>query len=104
MPSDSQRIVVWAGLKIKDGQVRRFCDAAERIISLTRKEAGCLRYDLLRDASDPNSFWFFEEYKNSAAYAAHRAADYMADFRVLRGECLERYLGLRTFAEISLRE
>jgi quinol monooxygenase YgiN len=35
-------------------------------------EAGCLRFDVIRDRDDPNRFYFYEVYRDEAALAAHR--------------------------------
>lgn len=42
-----------------------------QIIAPTWKEAGCLRYELHQNASDPTDFAFIEEWENHAAIDAH---------------------------------
>jgi quinol monooxygenase YgiN len=37
----------------------------------TRKESGCIRYELLHNADDPTDFTFFEEWTDDAAFNAH---------------------------------
>ena len=37
-------------------------------------EPGCLRFDVIQDAQDPNTIYFYEVYRDEAALAAHRAA------------------------------
>ena len=37
----------------------------------TRKEAGCVRYDLLQNNADPTDFTFDEEWESDAALDAH---------------------------------
>lgn len=36
-----------------------------------REEPGCLRYDILQDAKDPNRIYFYEVYRDRDAYKAH---------------------------------
>lgn len=37
----------------------------------TRREAGCLRYELLTNRADPTEFTFIEEWADAAAINAH---------------------------------
>jgi quinol monooxygenase YgiN len=50
-------------------------EAAEQIlraaVSESRKEAGCLRYDLFKTVQGETSFQFFEAYTDQAALIAH---------------------------------
>lgn len=52
----------------------------ETMVQHTRREPGCLRYDLHVRANgrpaEVSSFVLVERYRNSAALDAHRAADY----------------------------
>jgi quinol monooxygenase YgiN len=44
------------------------------------KEPGCLRFDILNLASDPNHFFLYEVYQNEAALKAHRETDHFKKF------------------------
>lgn len=45
----------------------------------TRKEPGCIRFDVLRDQSNANKFWFYEVYKDTASVDFHKTqAHYQA--------------------------
>lgn len=46
--------------------------------SLTQE--GCLGFSVSRDHDNPASFHLWEVYKDAAAFEAHKAADFMADF------------------------
>ena len=35
----------------------------------TRKEPGCIRYDLVKSDSTPNEFWVLEYWKDNEAFA-----------------------------------
>ena len=47
----------------------------------TRKEPGCLRYDLYRVSGTPTAFVLFEIYANETAHQAHRATAHYKAFR-----------------------
>ena len=54
----------------------------------SRAEDGCLRFDLLQDQSDENTFFFYEAYKDMDAIAVHKeTAHYKAwsDFKASGG-------------------
>ncbi len=97
--SDKKTVIVWAGLKVKEGFVENFLEAANPIVNATRQEKGCLKYDLLRDCADPLTFYFFEEYVDADAFAAHREMPYMHAFRPKRAECIDEFLGVRVMSE-----
>ena len=47
------------------------------LVAPTRREPGCLRYELLRNAEDPADFTFVEEWRDAAAREAHFATPHM---------------------------
>jgi len=101
--SENKTIIVWAGLRVKDGFAEKFKEIAAPVVAATRREKGCLKYDLLSDVSDPDTFYFFEEYESDEAFAAHREMPYMADFRPKRAECVKEFLGVRVMSETYRR-
>jgi autoinducer 2-degrading protein len=45
------------------------------------QEKGNIRFDLLRDAQDPNKFIFYEAYESEEAAAAHKETDHYKKWR-----------------------
>lgn len=62
---------VVARLVSKPDKVEEFKAILLTIIEPTRKEAGCTRYELLQNSSDPTDFTFVEEWESGAALDAH---------------------------------
>lgn len=58
-------------LQVKKGEEKGFIEAAKPCIAATRKEAGCVAYELHQDKSDPTKFVFFEKWKNGEALVKH---------------------------------
>ena len=54
---------------------------AENAEASVRDEPGCLRFDVVEDAQQPNRFYFYEIYRDAAAFAAHKAAPHFAEWR-----------------------
>lgn len=52
-----------------------------------REEPGCLRFDVMEDAQ-PNQCYYYEIYTDAAAFDAHKASAYFAQWRLLAEVCL----------------
>jgi len=44
-------------------------------------EPGCLRFDVVQDANDPNTIYLYEVYRDEAALEAHRQAPHYRQWR-----------------------
>ena len=51
------------------------------LIEPTRKEPGCLAYELHRNTEHPGKFMFYEKFKNQAALDVHVNSAYFKKFR-----------------------
>ena len=49
------------------------------LIEPTRKEPGCIRYEMLQNNSDPTDFTFVEEWESDAALNAHLETDHFKE-------------------------
>jgi (4S)-4-hydroxy-5-phosphonooxypentane-2,3-dione isomerase len=75
-------LAIWVKARVKAGQTEKFLKAIEHdALGSERDEAGCLRFNVLRDEKDPNVYYFFEVYKDEAALEAHRKAPHYAVWR-----------------------
>ena len=65
---------VVARFAVKADRVEAFVAAARRtMVEPTRKEPGCIEYDLCQDAADPTRFAMIETWRDEAALAVHLA-------------------------------
>ena len=68
-------------IQIKPGYRDRFVEAIVDHARRTREsEPGCLRFDVIQDADDPNRVWLYEVYKDEAAMKAHTSAPHSAQW------------------------
>jgi autoinducer 2-degrading protein len=75
-------IAIWVKVRIKPGERQRFLEAIEvDALGSERDEPGCLRFNVLQDAQDENTYYFYEVYKDQAALDAHRAMPHYAVWR-----------------------
>jgi quinol monooxygenase YgiN len=74
----SEKIDVIAHIHAAAGNEAIVREALESFVEPTRKEAGCLRYDLFQDVSDSLKFTFIEEWESPAALEAHGKSAHIA--------------------------
>ena len=65
-------------IKAKAGKEKELEAAFAPCIAATKKEAGCLAYELNRDPDEPTTYVMFEKFKNLAALEAHLKLEHTA--------------------------
>jgi quinol monooxygenase YgiN len=74
----NEKIDVIAHIHAAPGHEATVREALESFVEPTRKENGCLRYDLFQDVSDSLKFTFIEEWASPAALEAHSKSAHIA--------------------------
>ena len=85
--SNKGAVVVFVTVKIKEGSVDDFLKAMEIDVAGSRKEEGCLRFDLL-EGDGERVYHFYESYKDADAAAFHKTTAHYkawADFKAAGG-------------------
>ena len=77
MPGDSIRIV--AKVVANPDSVDQVCSILSDLVEPTRKESGCISYELLQNRTDPTDFIFVEEWATDAAIDAHLTTKHIRD-------------------------
>jgi len=73
--------VIIAPIQVKEGHQGAFLEAVvEDARSSVHNEPGCLRFDVIQDANDPNRIWLYEVYQDEAAFQAHLQAPHLIKF------------------------
>jgi quinol monooxygenase YgiN len=67
------KVRVIARGKAKKGQESAVRELLQSLVDPTRREEGCLRYELLQGVTDPADFVMAEEWASEAALDAHLA-------------------------------
>ncbi|WP_326983558.1 putative quinol monooxygenase [Chryseobacterium sp. MYb264] len=65
----------------KKDKIEETKNALEALIEPTRKENGCIQYDLLQDHSNPALFFFTEIWESNAHLDAHLATDHFINWK-----------------------
>ena len=80
---------VVVSLKVKPEMRETFLAAALDDCTCSRRDdPGCLRFDVVQDNKDPNHFFFYEVYKDDAAFKAHQGMPHYSRWRAVVGEVL----------------
>jgi quinol monooxygenase YgiN len=75
MPADPLRVV--ARIKAKPEAVGDVRELLCGLVEPTRKESGCVTYELLQNREDPTDFTFVEEWESEAVLESHAASDHI---------------------------
>lgn len=66
-------IVLHVTIQVKPEHTAEFLEIVRHDAEHSEQdEPGCLRFDVLQDRDDPNRFYFYEVYRDEAAFEAHR--------------------------------
>ena len=76
------------------GVVRRILTA---LIEPTRKEAGCITYDLMQNKQDPTDFTFVEEWRSRDALDRHLSTEHIGNCVSHIGEYVETDPDIRIY-------
>ena len=64
--------IIFAPVQIKKGHETELIDGMlDHAPRFVNDEPGCLRFDVIQDAGDPNRIWLYEVYKDEAAFQQH---------------------------------
>src|SRR5947208_910338 len=75
MSASSLRVV--ARIKARSETVDEVRELLRGLVEPTRKEPGCVTYELLQNRDDPTDFTFVEEWESNAAFESHLASDHL---------------------------
>jgi quinol monooxygenase YgiN len=79
MPENSLRII--ARVNARADKVDELRSLLIGLVEPTRKEKGCISYELLQNQSDPTDFTFLEEWESQAALDGHSSSEHMKHLR-----------------------
>lgn len=93
--SDEAQIVVIAHFTAKPGKEEELSMFLQGLVEPTRREPGCIRYELSQDLDEPATFSFVETFADRAGFDAHCRMPYIEKlFEVLKLLVGEQYMGL----------
>ena len=81
MATDSPQVIVTALFRSQPGRENDTRTLLQSLVSTTRAEAGCIRYDLHEATDQPGSFAFLETWRSEPDLERHLASSHI---RMLR--------------------
>lgn len=79
-------LIVIAAITAAPGKRDAFIQAAQPCIAATRKEDGCLHYELLASTENADALLYYERWASREALEWHQVSEHMKTFRQLRKE------------------
>lgn len=92
---------VVARLPAKKDKVGEVKTILRGLIGPTRKEKGCITYELLQNKVDPADFTFVEEWESDAALDAHLETDHVRAALIQLPELLAGEPDIRRYSEVG---
>ena len=74
------KLTIVANVTAKPDKIDLVKTELEKLIAITRAEAGCLQYDLHQDNEDPAHFLFYENWESRELWQAHMSAQHLQDY------------------------
>lgn len=84
------RVTVIAYIFAKTGEEKRVNAALLRLVEQTRKEKGCINYDLHDSVENAAKFLMYENWESEADLDAHSKSAHLREFGKVMGPFLER--------------
>jgi quinol monooxygenase YgiN len=95
-------IYVVATIRIKPGTFSQVAAAARPAIEATRKEKGCISYDMHQSATDPETVVFVERWEERDNLASHMQQPHFLAWRKAGAEfILDRKIEIITPAKVD---
>ncbi len=83
-------LTIVANIKAAPDSVDSVKAALEKLVDVTRKETGCVKYDLHQNNSDPSHFMFYETWTSRELWQQHMKAPHLAEYgKATEGKVIE---------------
>lgn len=99
MPAIPLRVV--ARIKARPEKVAEVRELLCGLVEPTRKESGCVSYELLHNRDDPTDFTFVEEWESDAALESHAASDHIKATRLKLEPVVADPPDIRTYSVVK---
>lgn len=74
--------VIIAPIQVRPGHKEEFLQALlDDARGSMNDEPGCVRFDVIQDAADPNRVWLYEAYKDEEAFQSHTRMPHLIKWR-----------------------
>lgn len=74
------RLTIVANIHADPDRIDLVKSELEKLVPITRAEAGCIQYDLHQDNDDPTHFLFYENWETRELWQTHMNAPHLAAY------------------------
>ena len=74
------KLTIIANIKTKSDRIDFVKTQLLKLIDITRKEEGCIQYDLHQDNENPANFMFFENWESHELWQKHMNKQHLKDY------------------------
>ena len=85
------KLTIVANIHAKADKVDLVKAELEKLIAITRAEAGCLQYDLHQDNDNPAHFMFYENWETRDLWQTHMGAPHLAAYMEATDGAVENF-------------
>ncbi len=96
-----EKITVLARLKAKLGKEEQLKEALVSLLEPTRRETGCINYDLHLGSEDKAIFMFYENWSSTKDWEAHLESDHLKAFVSRADELLAEPLDITVWKMVD---
>ncbi len=96
-----KKVTVLATIKAKPGLEEKVREVVMALVPPTRKEAGCINYDLHQSIDDKSVFMLYENWVSKRDLDEHLAMPYLQDFIGKADEILSEPIDLMLWEMVS---
>ncbi len=100
LEGDFQIMKLIAKKLIKEGKVEEAIKLYEELVNLSRKEEGCISYDLYQDESDSRILAVIEEWENQDVLDKHSNSEHFTRLVPMIGQLTEEKFGIDKYNKI----
>jgi quinol monooxygenase YgiN len=98
--SEEKPFAVVVQATIEPDRMAEFLTLIKTNAEETRKEPGCIRFDVLRSQDSPNEFFFYELYKGISAIDYHKV-NFLVLHQVVKGYVISHCVSTLFFRKIA---
>ena len=97
----AELLTVVAEMKAKPGKEEELRKAVMALVEPSRKDEGCVQYDLHIHTNDPGRFVFYENWTSAELLAKHAASPHLTAFGELSKDLLAEPARVETYTRIA---
>ncbi|WP_424973139.1 putative quinol monooxygenase [Dinoroseobacter sp. S76] len=85
------KLTIVANIKANPDKIALVKAELEKLIEITRGEAGCINYDLHQDNDNPAHFLFYENWESRDLWQTHMGAPHLAAYMAATEGAVEEF-------------